>query len=128
MGSSSSYESHLSVRPPSARRFQVAAIFYSGMYEYDQSHAYVMLETAQEFFDLGGALLTNGDGLLVRGRTLYVVQNRSRANQDDVRVRQALAHALDQEAIIEVLGGEGVTPPTTFGICAVCSARFTSSS
>lgn len=27
--------------------------------------------------DLGGALLTNGDGLLVIGRTLYVVQNRS---------------------------------------------------
>lgn len=26
--------------------------------------------------DLGGTLLTNGDGLLVRGRTLYVVQNR----------------------------------------------------
>ena len=26
--------------------------------------------------DLGGARLTNGDGLLVRGRTLYVVQNR----------------------------------------------------
>ena len=26
--------------------------------------------------DLGGASLTNGDGLLVRGRTLYVVQNR----------------------------------------------------
>jgi len=26
--------------------------------------------------DLGGMLLTNGDGLLVRGRTLYVVQNQ----------------------------------------------------
>ena len=26
--------------------------------------------------DLGGALLTNGDGLLLRGRTLYAVQNR----------------------------------------------------
>ncbi|CAA9308932.1 MAG: hypothetical protein AVDCRST_MAG61-1572 [uncultured Friedmanniella sp.] len=26
--------------------------------------------------DLGGELLTNGDGLLVRGRTLYAVQNR----------------------------------------------------
>ncbi len=32
---------------------------------------------------------------------------------DDVRVRQALAHALDQEALIEVLGGAGVTPPST---------------
>lgn len=26
--------------------------------------------------DLGGAVLTNGDGLLIKGRTLYVVQNR----------------------------------------------------
>ncbi|MEI5582326.1 hypothetical protein V7S52_00480, partial [Agromyces sp. CCNWLW208] len=26
--------------------------------------------------DLGGVPLTNGDGLLVEGRTLYVVQNR----------------------------------------------------
>ena len=26
--------------------------------------------------DLGGTLLTNGDGLLVEGRTLYAVQNR----------------------------------------------------
>jgi peptide/nickel transport system substrate-binding protein len=32
---------------------------------------------------------------------------------DDVRVRRALAYSLDQEAIIEVLGGKGVTPPTT---------------
>ncbi len=39
--------------------------------------------------------------------------NTSRAPFDDVRVRQALAHALDQEALIEVLGGAGVTPPST---------------
>src|SRR5690606_5661130 len=38
---------------PNARRFRVAGIFYSGMYEYDQTQAYVLLETAQEFFDLG---------------------------------------------------------------------------
>jgi len=31
---------------------------------------------AASVVDLGGALLTNGDGLLLRGRTLYVVQNR----------------------------------------------------
>lgn len=37
---------------PKARRFRVAAIFYSGMYEYDATHAYVTLETAQHFFDL----------------------------------------------------------------------------
>jgi hypothetical protein len=26
--------------------------------------------------DLGGAVLTNGDGILLHGKTLYVVQNR----------------------------------------------------
>lgn len=41
---------------PKVRRFRVAAIFYSGMYEYDASHAYVRLETAQEFFDLKSAI------------------------------------------------------------------------
>lgn len=39
---------------PRSRRFRVAAIFYSGMYEYDQSHAYMTLETAQEFLDMPG--------------------------------------------------------------------------
>jgi lipoprotein-releasing system permease protein len=37
---------------PKARRFRVAAIFYSGMYEYDASQAYIALDTAQDFFDL----------------------------------------------------------------------------
>ncbi len=37
---------------PRARKFRVAAIFYSGMYEYDASHAYVLLPVAQRFFDL----------------------------------------------------------------------------
>ncbi|TKJ24836.1 ABC transporter substrate-binding protein [Blastococcus sp. CCUG 61487] len=32
---------------------------------------------------------------------------------DDVRVRQAMALALDQEALIEVLGGTGLTPAST---------------
>jgi lipoprotein-releasing system permease protein len=38
---------------PRSRTFRVAAIFYSGMYEYDASHAYVLLSAAQEFLDLG---------------------------------------------------------------------------
>jgi peptide/nickel transport system substrate-binding protein len=32
---------------------------------------------------------------------------------DDVRVRRALAHALDQEALITVLGGQDITPAQT---------------
>jgi lipoprotein-releasing system permease protein len=37
---------------PRSSKFRVAAIFYSGMYEYDASHAYVKIEAAQDFFDL----------------------------------------------------------------------------
>ncbi|MGC4092468.1 MAG: ABC transporter permease [Polyangiaceae bacterium] len=37
---------------PKARRFRVAAIFYSGMYEYDATQAYTTLDAAQGFFDL----------------------------------------------------------------------------
>ncbi len=38
---------------PRTRRFRVAAIFYSGMYEYDSSHVYMRMADAQEFLDLG---------------------------------------------------------------------------
>ncbi|MEZ4224383.1 MAG: ABC transporter permease [Polyangiaceae bacterium] len=38
---------------PRTRRFRVAAIFYSGMYEYDSSHVYMRMQDAQEFLDLG---------------------------------------------------------------------------
>ncbi|NUP13951.1 MAG: ABC transporter permease [Polyangiaceae bacterium] len=37
---------------PRTRKFRVAAIFYSAMYEYDASHAYILLDQAQNFFDL----------------------------------------------------------------------------
>jgi lipoprotein-releasing system permease protein len=41
---------------PRSRRFRVAAIFYSGMYEYDASQAYLKIEAAQEFLDLGSRI------------------------------------------------------------------------
>lgn len=37
---------------PKARKFRVAGIFYSGMYEYDASHGYVLRTVAQDFFSL----------------------------------------------------------------------------
>ncbi len=37
---------------PRTRRFRVAAIFYSGMYEYDASHAYMLMEHAQKLFSM----------------------------------------------------------------------------
>lgn len=38
---------------PKSRPFRVAAIFYSGMYEYDSKFAYVDLRAGQRFFGLG---------------------------------------------------------------------------
>ena len=39
--------------------------------------------------------------------------NTAKPPLDDVRVRQALAYALDQDQLIQVLGGKGLTPPET---------------
>ncbi len=38
---------------PKMKRFRVAGTFYSGMYEYDNTMAYLSLESAQKFFDMG---------------------------------------------------------------------------
>jgi lipoprotein-releasing system permease protein len=41
---------------PKYRRFEVVAIFDSGMFEYDTSLAFISLPTAQRFFNLGDAV------------------------------------------------------------------------
>ena len=41
---------------PRSRSFRVAAIFHTGMYEYDSSFAYIHLEQAQSFFDMPGSV------------------------------------------------------------------------
>ena len=38
---------------PRVRKFRVAAVFYSGMYEYDASHTYMLMDVAQDLFSLG---------------------------------------------------------------------------
>lgn len=38
---------------PRTKRFRVAAVFYSGMYEYDAAFAYMKLDVAQSFFSMG---------------------------------------------------------------------------
>jgi ABC-type lipoprotein release transport system permease subunit len=40
---------------PKARAFRVAAVFYSGMYEYDSKFIYIDIKEAQDFFTLNGA-------------------------------------------------------------------------
>jgi len=49
-------------RVPNSRKYRVAAIFKSGMYEYDASIAYVLLEEAQDFLAFGNRIT----GLAVR--------------------------------------------------------------
>jgi lipoprotein-releasing system permease protein len=41
---------------PKSRPFRVAAIFYSGMYEYDAKFAYLLLREAQRFFGTGDSI------------------------------------------------------------------------
>ena len=36
---------------PRERKFRVAGIFFSGMYEYDASHAYVLMDVARDFLE-----------------------------------------------------------------------------
>lgn len=38
---------------PRTKKFRVAGIFYSGMYEYDATYVYTMKESAQQYFELG---------------------------------------------------------------------------
>ncbi len=41
---------------PRTKRFRVAAIFYSGMYEYDATHVYTLLDIAQQYFASEGKI------------------------------------------------------------------------
>jgi lipoprotein-releasing system permease protein len=70
---------------PRTRKFRVAGIFYSGMYEYDASHAYVTKGEAQAFFDLDDRV-THLD---VR------VDDPENVEQLTPKIREALAAAYD---------------------------------
>ncbi len=37
---------------PRTKKFRVAAIFYSGMYEYDATHVYTLIDVAQQYFSM----------------------------------------------------------------------------
>jgi len=43
---------------PKTRRYRIAGIFYSGMYEYDATHVYTTLDEAQSYFGLGDEITT----------------------------------------------------------------------
>jgi sugar lactone lactonase YvrE len=75
--------------------------------------------------DTGGYLVTNGDGLEIRGRTLYVVRNFSNLVAV-LRLSRALRHA---DLVGEITAAPGVlwvptTATTTLGALWVVNARF----
>ncbi len=55
---------------PKMKRFRVVGIFYSGMYEYDNTMAYVSLESAQKFFGMGPHVT----GIEVKTNDIYNVK------------------------------------------------------
>jgi sugar lactone lactonase YvrE len=73
--------------------------------------------------DLGGASLTNGDGLLLKGRTLYVVQNR-----DDRIALVRLNAAFTAGSIVTTISSTGFDVPSTIafqdGELYAVNARF----
>jgi len=80
---------------PRSRKFRVAAIFYSGMYEYDASHIYMRLEDAQEFLDLKGRVtavemrLDDSEAVdAVRPALMQIVEaNKEKVGRADLKVR-----------------------------------------
>ena len=63
---------------------------------------------AAKTIDLGGYDLSNGDGLLLRGRTLYVVQNRD----NKVAVFE-LSRDLTQATLLRTITDPALDVPTT---------------
>jgi lipoprotein-releasing system permease protein len=55
---------------PKMKRFRVVGIFYSGMYEYDNTMAYVSLESAQKFFGMGNRVT----GIEIKTKDIYRVK------------------------------------------------------
>ena len=55
---------------PKMKRFRVVGIFYSGMYEYDNTMAYVSLESAQKFFSMGARVT----GIEIKTKDIYKVK------------------------------------------------------
>jgi len=67
-------------RAPNSRKYKVAAIFDSGMYEYDASMAYISLKEAQDFLGVGKRVT----GLEVRVDDVYQSNKIARSIQDNL--------------------------------------------
>jgi hypothetical protein len=59
--------------------------------------------------DLGGATLLNGDGILLQGKTLYVVQNR----MNKIAVVRLTNFDLDEGEVVDTITDSDFRVPTT---------------
>jgi lipoprotein-releasing system permease protein len=73
---------------PRLRRYRIAGIFYSGMYEYESSQAYMLIDVAQDFLDIPGKL-TGIDVKVTDAENVTAVTPRVSAavQRTDLRVR-----------------------------------------
>jgi lipoprotein-releasing system permease protein len=92
---------------PRARKFRVAAVFYSGMYEYDSSHAYLTLPVAQDFLDRPGTInqievkVEQEDrSTMIRDRLAAALADQHLRIRDWKEMNRGLFSALELEKIV----------------------------
>jgi lipoprotein-releasing system permease protein len=92
---------------PKSRPFRVAAVFYSGMYEYDSKFAYMDLAEAQRFFGTGdtitGLELRVKDvdqAKAVMGRVVYALGGWPFRAKDWGELNRSLFSALQMEKVV----------------------------
>ena len=92
---------------PKSRPFRVAAIFYSGMYEYDSKFAYMDLAEGQRFFGVGdtitGLELKVDDvdaARAVMGRVVYALGGWPFRAKDWGELNRSLFSALQMEKVV----------------------------
>ena len=73
---------------PRTKKFRVAAIFYSGMYEYDATYVYTMMDVAQDYFQAGDKISAIEVKVDEAERAdLVTPQVIAAVGRDDLRVR-----------------------------------------
>jgi lipoprotein-releasing system permease protein len=92
---------------PKSRPFRVAAIFYSGMYEYDSKFAYMDLSEGQRFFGTGDAVtglelkMTDVDAArAVMGRVVFELGGWPFRGKDWGELNRSLFSALQMEKVV----------------------------
>jgi lipoprotein-releasing system permease protein len=92
---------------PKSRPFRVAAVFYSGMYEYDSKFAYVDLAAGQRFFGTGDSVtglevrLQDSDASrAVMSRVLFELGGFPYRTKDWSELNRSLFSALQMEKVV----------------------------